>query len=163
AADIAFDAFAEAYRTLDRLEDPNAFGGFVLHLARDAAATRPRRERELRQSEADRVALLRRTYGPPEDRIGTVSAPEQIPPDLSLVEVVWIATDLTEARDLELVDLHLRLGLTASEISEVVGVDREVAQQMLDRSRQRFATAFGATVLWRYAQPLCSALRADLI
>ena len=107
--------------------------------------------------------MLRRTYGPPEDRIGKVTAADQIPPDLSLVEVVWIATDLMDPRDFEILDLHVRVGLDAPEIADVVDVDRDAAAQMLERARQRFATAFGATVLWRYAQPVCAALRADLV
>ena len=44
AADVAQDAFLSAWRNLERLEDPQAFGGWLLRIARNGALDRKRKE-----------------------------------------------------------------------------------------------------------------------
>ena len=65
-------------------------------------------------------------------------------------------------RDAEVLDLQLRYELTPGEIGDVIGINRNAANQLCHRARKRFATAFGARMLWRGSRPGCARLEAEL-
>lgn len=117
AADIAQDAFLAAWRNLAGLQDPEAFGGWLLRITRNAALDRHRRE------------VRSRPY---------------------------------DERDAELLDLTLRHGLTPAEVGEVVGMNRNAANQAVHRVRGRLKAAIEARVLWRSGEPVCAGLAAAL-
>ena len=57
-----------------------------------------------------------------------------------------------------MLDLSLRHGLTPAEVAEVVGTNRNAANQMVHRARNRLGDAIRARVLWRGGEPECGDL-----
>src|SRR6185312_12280349 len=66
AADAAQEAFISAWRNLGRLEDHNAFGGWLLRIARNAALDRQRRDRRVRPADEEQLAMIEHGQGRPE-------------------------------------------------------------------------------------------------
>jgi len=162
AADVAQDAFLSAYRNIHSLEDPRAFGGWLLRIARNGALNRKRKDERVRPADEARLAMIEQAQTRPEDRIGALDDPQQVAEDGELAALLWSAADALGERDREVLDLHLRHGLAPNEIADVVGLNRNAANQLVHRVRQRLATAVGARVLWRGGVPACAALRVAL-
>jgi RNA polymerase sigma factor (sigma-70 family) len=163
AADVAQDAFVAAWRNLDRLEDFDAFGGWLLRIARNGALDRKRKDDRARPADAERLAMIERARTRPEDRLGTLDDPVRVAEDASYVALLWDAADALGDRDRDVLDLNLRHGLAPAEIADVVGINRNAANQLVHRVRQRLAGAVGARLLWRGGEPACAALRAALV
>jgi RNA polymerase sigma-70 factor (ECF subfamily) len=170
AADVCQDAFLSAWRGLPRLEDPGAFGGWLLRIARNAAYDRSAREGRSRPVDEEGLAVIERTaaadaapqgFGA-ESRLGRGERPEEAAADAELAALVHEATAALSARDAEVLDLQLRADLTPAEIGQVLGVNRNAANQLCHRARQRFAAAFGARTLWHGDRPSCPELQSVL-
>src|SRR5206468_1126877 len=97
-----------------------------------------------------------------EDRIEQLDEPARLAGDAELVALVWESVDALGARDAEVLDLSLRHGLSPAEVAEVVGTNRNAANQMVHRARQRLGDAIRARVLWRGGEPQCGDLADDL-
>ncbi len=163
AADVAHDAFLAAYRNLGRLEDPPAFGGWLLRIARNRAIDRYRAAPHTAPVGDAQPAADDRAPDRPEDVIGTFDDPARVAEDSAYAALLWDAVDALGARDREVLDLSLRHGLSPDEVGDVLGISHETANQLVQRARQRLGPALEARVLWRDGTPLCAALRADLI
>jgi RNA polymerase sigma factor (sigma-70 family) len=163
AADVAQDTFVSAWRNLGQLEDPYAFGGWLLRIARNTALNRKRTEQRSRPVDETTLTVIERVQARPEDRIGTLDDPARVAEDASLAALLWDAAGALGERDRDVLDLQLRHGLAPGEIAEVVGLNRNAANQLVHRVRQRLASAVGARVLWRDGTPTCAALRAELV
>jgi RNA polymerase sigma factor (sigma-70 family) len=163
AADVAQDAFLSAWRNLDRLEDPSAFGGWLFRIARNGAIDRKRRDQRARPVDESQLAVIERTQTRPEDTLGSVDDPARVVEDASYVALLWDAADALGERDREVLDLSLRHGLAPAEIADVMDLNRNAANQLVHRVRNRLGAAIGARMLWRGGQPECSALRAELV
>ncbi len=61
AGDVAQDAFLAAWRGLPQLEQPDAFGGWLLRIARNAALNRQRKEARSRAYDPESMAMIERT------------------------------------------------------------------------------------------------------
>jgi RNA polymerase sigma factor (sigma-70 family) len=163
AADVAQDAFLSAWRNLDRLEDAHAFGGWLLRIARNGALDRKRGDQRARPVDDEQLAMIERAQIRPEDRIGGIDDPARVAEDASYAALLWDAADALGERDQQVLDLTLRHGLAPAEVGDVMDVNRNAANQLVHRVRQRLATAVGARVLWRSGAPSCAALRAELV
>src|SRR5262249_5820934 len=93
-----------------------------------------------------------------EDRAEMLDEPARLAGDAELVELVWESVDALGPRDAEVLDLSLRHGLTPAEVAEVVGTNRNAANQMVHRARGRLGDAVRARVLWRGGEPQCGDL-----
>jgi len=158
AADVAQDTMVKAWQQLDQLRDVDAFGGWLLRSTRNRALNRLAREGRSRASGDDVVSGLRDRGG--EDPVGAERQPE---PDLvneirDRQELVWAAATALGERDVSLLDLHLRHGLSPAEIAEELGVEANAAHQQLFRLRGRLGDAIGSYLLWRNGRPLCDGL-----
>jgi RNA polymerase sigma factor (sigma-70 family) len=162
AADIAQDAFLAAWRNLDSLEDVDAFGGWLLRIARNKALDRKRRDGRARPVDEDRLAVIERTHTRPEDTLGTIDDPARVAEDASYAALLWEAADALGERDRDVLDLQLRHGLSPAEVADVVGLNRNAANQLVHRVRNRLGTAIGARMLWRGGTPECAGLRTAL-
>jgi RNA polymerase sigma factor (sigma-70 family) len=163
AADVAQDAFLSAWRNLDTLDDANAFGGWLLRITRNAALDRKRKDQRSRPVDETQLAMIERTRTRPEDSLGSLEDPARVAQDASYAALLWDAADALGERDRDVLDLQLRHGLSPAEIADVVGLNRNAANQLVHRVRQRLGTAIGARVLWRGGEPVCAALRAELV
>jgi RNA polymerase sigma factor (sigma-70 family) len=155
AADVAQDALLTAWRQLDRLQDPDAFGGWVLRIARNRALDRLAKERRARPT-GDHRALEQPVRG--DDPAG----PEAVAARREEHDLVWAAAAALGERDASLLDLQLRHGLEPAEIAEELGMAPNAAHQALFRLRARLGDAVRAWLLWRDGTPACVVLRAEL-
>lgn len=171
ANDVAQDAFLAAWNNLSKLEDPNAFGGWLLRITRNGAFDRSRREQRSRPVDAETMAIFESTGPSPvnapvgfriEDRARAFEDPERAAEDADLAALVWESAAALGDRDTELLDLSLRHGLSPAEVGEVVGMNRNAANQAVHRVRNRLKTAIEARVLWRSGEPVCPALASAL-
>ena len=162
AADVAQDTMVRAWQQLDQLNDTDAFGGWLLRSARNRALNRLAREGRSRASGDDVVSGLRDRGG--DDPVGAQRLPE--PDAVSEIrdrqELVWAAATALGERDVSLLDLHLRHGLSPAEIADELGVEANAAHQQLFRLRGRLGDAIGSYLLWRNGRPLCQGL-ADAV
>jgi RNA polymerase sigma factor (sigma-70 family) len=162
AADVAQDAFLSAWRNIDTLHDDHAFGGWLLRIARNGALNRRRKEQRVRPVDTEQLAVIERTQRRPEDLIGSVDDPLRVAEDTAMATMVWEAADALGERDRDVLDLQLRHGLTPNDVADVVGLNRNAANQLVHRVRQRLGTAVSARTLWRDGAPECRRLRAEL-
>ncbi|MCB0962591.1 MAG: sigma-70 family RNA polymerase sigma factor [Acidimicrobiales bacterium] len=153
AADVAQDTFVVAWRQLDTLRDPSAFGGWVLRTARNKALNRLEHER--RATPTDAVAPVFADLDGDVDVEAEVTAADHR-------AMVWAAAAALGERDASVLDLHLRHGLGAAEIAEELGVTTNNAHQLLFRMKQRLASGIRAWIVFRGGDPACPALRAAL-
>jgi RNA polymerase sigma factor (sigma-70 family) len=156
AGDVVQDAFLSAWRALGTLEDPDAFGGWLLRITRNRAFNQGRATAHAQPAGPDTMAMIERTQA--EDRVEQLDEPARLAGDAELVALVWESVDALGARDAELLDLSLRHGLTPAEVAEVVGTNRNAANQMMHRARVRLSDAIRARVLWRGGEPQCGDL-----
>ncbi len=167
AAEIAQDAFLSAWRGLPGLEQPESFGGWLLRIARNAAYNRSRREQRSRPVDEQELAVIEHAGSGAanapdgfrvEDRLARAESPDVATEDAEVAALVWEAAEALGERDREVLDLQLRHGLTPAEIGEVVGMNRNAANQLVHRLRGRLQSAVQARVLWRDGQPACAVL-----
>lgn len=168
AEEVAQDAFLSAWRSLGGLQDPNAFGGWLLRITRNAAFDRSGREGRSRPVDDEVLAVIEQGgatagAGAPEGfdletRLGRLADPAVAASDREIVALVHEAAAALGERDAEVLDLQLRYDLGPAEIGEVVGLNRNAANQLCHRVRGRFATAFRARMLWHGGRPSCPGL-----
>jgi RNA polymerase sigma factor (sigma-70 family) len=167
AADVAQDAFVAAWKNLAKLENPEAFGGWLLRITRNGALDRKRRDARATPVDGESMAVIESGGPSPasapagfrvEDRTRGAEDPAQAVEDGELVALVWESAEALGERDTEILDLGLRHGLTPAEVGDVVGLNRNAANQAVHRVRNRLKTAVEARVLWRSGEPVCAGL-----
>jgi RNA polymerase sigma factor (sigma-70 family) len=162
AGDVAQDAFISAWQQLDKLDDPDAFGGWLLRITRNRALDRLQRDQRSRPQE-DHVVTRQHDAGAP-DPMGTRRRddPADISSDLERDDLVHAAAVALGVRDASLLDLHVRHGLGAAEIAKETGASANSVHQQLFRMRDRLGNAIGAMLLWQRGKPTCAQL-GDLL
>ncbi len=170
AEEVSQDAFLTVWQQIDRLEKPEAFGGWLLRIARNRSLNRLEKERRSTSVGDDTMAAVERAGSPVsapvgfavEERLRRADDPEIAVEDGELVSLVWGAADALGERDRTVLDLQLRHGMTPAEIGDVVGVNRNAANQLVHRVKGRLDTAVQARVLWDGDDAACGVLRREL-
>jgi RNA polymerase sigma factor (sigma-70 family) len=171
AGDVAQDAFLAAWQKLDTLQDPEAFGGWLLRITRNAALDRRRKDERARPHDAEAMAVIEAAGPSPanapagfrvEDRTTAAEDPTRAAEDGELAALLWESAAALGERDAEVLDLMLRHGMAPAEIGEVVGLNRNAANQAVHRARNRLKAAVEARVLWRSGEPVCAGLAGAL-
>lgn len=157
AAEVTQDVFLVAWRQLDTLRDPAAFGGWVLRASRNKALNRLERERRSQPVALDAPLLLDRTDG-----TSAASDAEAAMTAGDLQELVSAASAVLGERDASVLDLHLRHGLGAAEIATELDVTTNNAHQMLFRMKKNLAAGVRAWVLVKGGRASCEGLRVSL-
>ena len=151
AAEVAQDTFLHGWRSLEGIEQPASFGGWLLRTSRNRALNRIERER--------------RSVASGDDAVLDIAAPDAASQELErreLHDLVWAASAALGERDASVLDLHLRHGLGAPEIADALDVTPNHAHQLLFRLKDRLATALRSWVLWHKGTPSCAALAGSL-
>jgi RNA polymerase sigma factor (sigma-70 family) len=171
AADVAQDAFLSAWRELDGLADPAAFGGWIRRITRNTALNRRKKDQRAQPVDTRAMAVIE-AAGPSaasapagfrvEDRLGAADDPARAVEDSELADLVWESADALGERDASVLDLQLRHDLGPAEIAEVIDVNRNHANQLVHRVRNRLGDSVRARVLWRGGEPVCADLRTAL-
>ncbi|MGB5757108.1 MAG: sigma-70 family RNA polymerase sigma factor, partial [Acidimicrobiales bacterium] len=154
AADVAQDAMLAAWQRLDQLDNPDAFGGWLLRITRNRALNRLERENRSRATGDDVVSGLRDRGLPDPTGAERPLGPDSISEVRDRQELVWAAAAALGGREVSLLDLHLRHGLSPAEIADELGVEPNNAHQQLFRLRNRLGDAIGSYLLWRNGRPL---------
>lgn len=171
AADVAQDAFVSAWKNLGKLEKPDAFGGWLLRITRNGALDRKRRDARATPVDDEGIAMIEASGPSPasapagfrvEDRTRESDDPARAAEDNELATLVWESAAALGERDAEILDLGLRHGLTPAEVGEVIGMNRNAANQAVHRVRNRLKVAVEARVLWRSGEPVCTGLSDSL-
>lgn len=171
AREVAQDTFLSAWRNLPGLEDHLAFGGWLLRAARNKALNRSAREARSRPVDDEVLGVIEQTGASPwsappgfgvEDRVRALRDPGDVAADAEIVALVREVVAALGERDAEVLDLQLRYGLSPAEVGEVLGLNRNAANQLVHRVKGRFAAAFGARTLWRDGRPACPELARAL-
>ncbi len=76
AADVARGAFIVAWRNLGELDDPGAFGVWLLRITRTDALVRQRVDQRVRPDFAGQLTMRERSAPPVEDRIAALDDPD---------------------------------------------------------------------------------------
>lgn len=155
AGEVAQDAFLTAWTRLEGLEDPDAFGGWLLRIARNASLNRLAKERRSVALDQNTMTTITDLDAPDHDPLAAMD-------QAARVELVWDAAAALGDRDRSLLDLHLRHGLGAADLAEELGTTANNAHQMLHTLRKRLGTSVRALVLWRAGRPACDDLRRTL-
>ncbi len=166
AAEVAQDAFLSAWRQLDGLRRADAFGGWLLRITRNAAFNRVRKEQRSSPRDAEAMAMIESEGSGAdapvgfrvEDRAGALTDPARVAEDHEVADLVWESAEALGPNDAEVLDLTLRHGLTPAEVGDVIGVNRNAANQTVHRVRKRLRAAVEARVLWRGGEPVCGDL-----
>lgn len=160
AAEVAQDTFLVAWQGLARLENPDAFGGWVLRIARNRALNRLERERRSQPLDNDVVTGAHDAGAHDPTGSSRLIETEAISEVRDRQELVWAAAAALGERDASVLDLHLRHGLSPAEIAEELGVTANNAHQLLFRLRNRLGGAVSGYLLWRNGRPRCATLAA---
>ncbi len=164
AAEVAQDAMLAGWQRLDQLENPDAFGGWLLRITRNRALTRLEREGRSRATGDEIVSAMRdRNIAHSQDEPLGAQAQPSVESAMEIhdrQELVWAASAALGERDASLLDLHLRHGLTPAEIAAELGVEANAAHQQLFRLRNKLGDAIGSYLLWRNGRTLCRGLAA---
>ncbi|MEV8273572.1 sigma-70 family RNA polymerase sigma factor [Microbacterium sp. NPDC077184] len=156
AADVTQDVMLTAWRKLDSLAEPGAFGGWVLRMSRNRSLDRLAHEQ--RTQPTDEEATLE----PRDPTVTALADPEREAVRAEAHDLVWDAAAALGERDASILDLHLRHGLEPRELAEELGIQPNAAHQALHRMRGRLGIAIRARVLWHRGKPGCEALAAEL-
>lgn len=171
ALDVAQDTFLKAHDSLGDLRDADAFGGWLLRIARNRALDRLGDDRRAALVDAEAMTMIESTDAAATsgsaaldvfDRLDGLEDPEQVAADKEVAALVWGAATALGERDATVLDLHLRHNMSPAEIGEVVGVNRNAANQLVHRLRSRLERAVASRVLWRDGRPDCTDLAAVL-
>ncbi|QXC63269.1 sigma-70 family RNA polymerase sigma factor [Aquihabitans sp. G128] len=155
AGEVAQDAFLKAWTKLATLDDPDAFGGWLLRIARNGSLNRLAKERRAVTMDDETMSVVRDADAPDHDPLEAMDQAARI-------SLVWDAAAALGERDASVLDLHLRHGLTPAELAEELGVTPNNAHQVLFTMRKRLGNAVRALVLWRAGHPTCPDLRQGL-
>ncbi len=171
ARDATQETFLAAWRALPDLRDHMAFGGWLLRIARNAALNQSEREQRSQPVDQEGLAVIEHGGHSPssapagfgvESRLASAHDPEAAAADGEIVSLVHETVAALGERDAEVLDLQLRYQLSPAEIGEVLGLNRNAANQLCHRVRSRFAEAFGVRMLWSGSQAACPELRGLL-
>jgi RNA polymerase sigma factor (sigma-70 family) len=161
AAEVTQESLLAAWQQLDRLRDPEAFGGWLLRSTRNRALDRLARERRVVSSEER--DLERGGLGDGSAVSELLGTPDTEVERRATSDLVWAASAALGPRDASLLDLHLRHGLEPGELAEELGITPNAAHQAMFRLRARLGDAIGAYLLWRGGEPRCVVLAAELV
>ncbi len=160
AADLAQDTFLRAMNSLSSLTKAGSFKSWVFTIARNTALNRLERSSRLQpleqQSDEGESLDLQVVDS---DRF---SNPEEAAEAKEYAGLVWEAASSLDERQYSVLHYSVRLGFDNEELAEVLGVTRNNAYQIVNRTKQALESAIGALVLLRQGRRFCKELDAAL-
>ena len=146
AADATQDTFVRASTRLDQLQNPSKLRSWLFAIARN-------------QIVASGRATARATGGDGMELIA--SEDDELDADLLRVEAasqLWDASAGLSERDQEVLELHVRHGLSGTELADALGVSESHSYVLLSRMRDRIASSLGGLLVARLGRDDCREL-----
>jgi RNA polymerase sigma-70 factor (ECF subfamily) len=137
AADLAQDAFLDAFRHLDRLPPGRPFAPWLYRIAQHRLARAGRRARRRRAVSLDALP------GPEGAAIPALQLPDGSGPTQER-DLVQRALDGLSPAQREALLLHALLGFPAREVAAILGISTAAAQRRIGRATQRFRARYEA-------------------
>jgi RNA polymerase sigma factor (sigma-70 family) len=160
AADLAQDTFLRAMNSLGSLSKGGSFKSWLFTIARNTALNRLERSsrtQPLEQQSDEGESLELQVVDP--DRF---SNPEEAAEAKDYAGLVWEAASSLDERQYSALHYSVRLGFDNEELAEVLGVTRNNAYQIVNRTKQALESAIGALVLLRQGRRFCKELDGAL-
>ena len=159
AAEVTQDVFTRALQGLTAASKAASFEAWLFTIAHHAAVARA--------EHAGPTAALLAAH---EEAFGSFDVPDPcrlddpavVDGDHELGALVWEAATALNPRDYALLDLHLRQGLAAAELSAIIGVSRGNAATMVSRMKTAASSVIGSYVVARRGSNDCLALQQTL-
>jgi len=154
AREITEQTFLTVWHNLGRLRQPAAIGAKILQVAQRQGSSRVRG-----------TAVPHAATGKPgdaEDRLTRTTDAANAAADPDVAAVLRDASLALDDRTREVLDLHYRQGLTASEVGAVLHVDAETVKETITKLPTALGVLTRARVLWRGGQPVDAELAALL-
>jgi len=162
AADVTQEVFIKAMGSLGALSNPDVFKSWLFTIARNLSISRIRARRE----------ALSLDYPAAEDGDATLSdilpdhdsgaSPEAAAERAEMAAMVWAVAAGLDARQYTVLDLSVRQELGAEEMAAVLGVTRNNAYVMVNRTKAAFSEACTDYMLYRAGRRECAALAGEL-
>src|SRR3954466_938766 len=160
ASDVVQPAFVKAWAAVQAPKGVENVKAWLYAVARNLAIDEIRRRQ--------RIATPRSDFDDAEPPIYTImdesrlSDPSIAVHDQELVDLVWESASALSESEYSLLDLHLRQGLDADELSEALGVAKGAVYTRLTRLRDSLDEAVTSSVLMKQARRDCEELDALL-
>src|SRR4051812_32941059 len=160
ASDVVQTAFVKAWAAVQAPKGVENVKAWLYAVARNLAIDEIRRRQ--------RIATPRSDFEDGEDPIYTImdesrlADPSIAVHDQELVDLVWESASALSESEYSLLDLHLRQGLDADELSEQLGVAKGAVYTRLTRLRDSLDEAVTSAVLMKHARQQCEELDALL-
>lgn len=145
AADAVHDTFLKASQKLDQLRDPSRLRSWMFAIARNEVISITRQRAHVDAREVPEMGALDADI-----EYGAARA--------ELQALVWEAAGALQARDRELLELHLREGLEGDELASALGVKTSHLHVLMTRMRDRMEKSMGSLLVARLGRDDCEEL-----
>jgi RNA polymerase sigma factor (sigma-70 family) len=158
ASDVVQTTFVKAWAAVQAPKGVENVKAWLYAVARNLAIDEIRRRQRIASPRSDED----------EDPIYTIvdesrlADPSVAVHDQELVELVWESASALTESEYSLLDMHLRQGLDADELSEALGVAKGAVYTRLTRLRDSLDEAVTSAVLMKHARQQCEELDALL-
>ncbi len=152
ASDVVHDTFLRAATRIAALRDPGRLRAWLFAILRNEAVSWHRSRTRIAGSLDDGPVPMSERLT--DDR----PTPDVEMSRRELADLVWAAAEGLQARDREVLELHLRGGLEAAELAQVMGVTPGHAAVLLSRMRDRLERCLGAVLVARAGRSDCGEL-----
>jgi len=161
AADVVQSTFIKTWEQLNQGKIPRSIKAWIYTLARNAAIDELRRRKRVvayADGEAGDVQLQNYARINPEK----LPDPQTVVEDKELTDLVWRAAAALRPEEFALLDLSLRQGLSADELSESLGLRKGTLYTRLSRLKDSLEETVIAELLMRRGRRDCPELDALL-
>jgi RNA polymerase sigma factor (sigma-70 family) len=161
AADVVQSTFIKTWEQLNQGKIPRSIKAWIYTLARNAAIDELRsRKRVVAYAEGEAGDVQLQTYSKIDP--GKLPDPQTVVEDKELSDLVWRAAAALRPEEYALLDLSLRQGLTADELSESLGLRKGTLYTRLSRLKDSLEESVIAELLMRRGRRDCPQLDALL-
>ena len=162
AADVTQEVFIKAMGSVGTLSNPSVFKSWLFTIARNLSISKIRGQRSM-------LSLDYSEEGEDESTLADIvadtdvgGAPEESAERNDLAAMVWAVAAGLDARQYTVLDLSVRQELGPEEMASVLGVTRNNAYVMMNRTKAAFSESASDYMLYREGTRECSLLRSDL-
>jgi RNA polymerase sigma factor (sigma-70 family) len=157
AADVVQTTFIKTWEQLNQGKIPRSIKAWIYTLARNAAIDElRRRKRVVAYTEGEAGEIQLQTYAKIDP--DKLPDPQAILEDKELSDLVWRAAAALRPEEYALLDLSLRQGLTADELSESLGLRKGTLYTRLSRLKDSLEESVIAELLMRRGRRDCPEL-----
>jgi RNA polymerase sigma factor (sigma-70 family) len=161
AADVVQATFIKTWEQLQKGKIPRSIKAWIYTLARNAAIDElRRRKRVVAYADGEAGDLQLHNYATVDP--GKLPDPQAIIEDKELADLVWRAAAALRPEEYALLDLSLRQGLSADELSESLGLRKGTLYTRLSRLKDALEETVIAELLLRRGRRDCPELDALL-